>query len=521
MRTLIVLLALLSFASGCRRKDATSWQAGYEAPIFRTTLSFQQVLGDTLFTSGAGGELLFVYEDRLDAFLEQEITDIPDTTLSSVFSLPFGNITVGPNDQLLAQSQQVKMGIPNVELSFAILRQGKASFRLINDLSQPIDISYSVPCATLNGVPLSIQTTVPPATPTQDGFVDTIIDLSGYAFDLRGLQQNQCNTITTIVNAFVNANASPMLITNQDSIRLLLEMIDFYPQYASGYFGKQLLINEQQEERLEFFKNVKEGVLNPVDLSASIRLVNYGGFDNRFRLKQLQTTKKDGSTVDLQHPSVQVNQFLNRASDYPLTPVTKVLNFNSGNSNLVELFKGFPEKFKMSFDWEINPFGNISGGHDFVYTDRLPEAWFRIEAPVSFDLSSLVLVDTLSLDSVENSGLLDQITAAKLKLVCTNYFPFSARATMRFADDLKVIADNLIIPSSVFDASGKTTEPWKGVVPFPISSELLDELRLGGAIILEVKLDTGVPNGRIVVYPEYKMELSLVAEADVKHRAGK
>jgi len=519
------LLFVFLFLFSCSRKEATEWNTKWKAPILHGVLSFENILGDSLLKRGDEGNLIFVWNQSLSDLFFSDLIEIPDTAVFNNFSLPFGNVTLGPSDPLINQIREVKFNVPNADLVFARVKSGQVRVRLSNQVAEKIQLNYEIPSATINGQILSVSHLLDASTAQGPGTYFTSIDLSGYDLDLTGPAKNLSNTIYTRLNAIVNPNGSNVLVTNQDSLIIEMFLENIVVEYARGYFGKQKITIGPETTGFNLFDNRVSGDLQTGPIGIHLDVTNYAGFDARLKVNQFSSyNSKTGQQENLNHQLIGTPQNISRASDFPLTPTRYSWDLSSGVSNVQSLFAIYPNSFTSGFELEINPFGNISGGHDFVYTDNAFEIDLSVEAPLSFYLESLVLADTLTVTIDENDDIPGNLDETKLELIVENSFPFSCYVEFYdFSDNTPgaLLINQVRIEAATLLQDEKSTVPYAGIIPIPVAKSLIERLKSNNRVLMMVRLDTDLGGKQMRVFEGYKIDVSLVAKSTVAMKAGK
>ena len=73
----------------------------------------------------------------------------------------------------------------------------------------------------------------------------------------------------------------------------------------------------------------------------------------------------------------------------------------SNYSSLFDLMENFPEKLSMAGSAQVNLYGDISFGNDYVDADYIPELELEIEIPFRMGLDGVVLEEVYTLDPLE------------------------------------------------------------------------------------------------------------------------
>jgi hypothetical protein len=314
------------------------------------------------------------------------------------------------------------------------------------------------------------------------------------------------------------------LVTSQDSLIIELYLENIVVEYARGYFGQQSFVTANQTTPFDFFNNRVRGQLETDSISIHLDVTNYAGFDAVLKVNEFTARNaKTGEQVSLNHQLIGKPQNITRASDYPLTPTRYSWDLSSGVTNIQSLLNIYPTSFTSGFELDVNPFGNISGGNDFLYTDNAFEIDLNIEAPISFYLESLVLADTLSVN-VEEAEIPADLDETQIDLIVENSFPFSCYVEFfEFSNNEAgpLLINQIRIEAATLQADGKTTVPYFGIIPIPVARALLDKLKLNNKVLMMVTLDTDLNGKPMRVYEGYKIDLSLVAKSSISIKAGK
>jgi hypothetical protein len=517
-----LLVSVLVYS--CKRKEATEWNTQWKAPLLHGVLSFENILGDSLLKKGESGNLIFVWNKSLSDIFFDDLIEIPDTGVFDNFSLPFGSINLGPGDPIMNQVKEMRFNVPSADLLFAKVKSGQVRVRISNQVAEKIQLNYEIPSATLNGQMLSVAHLLDEADAQGPGTFYTSIDLTGYSLDLRGPGQNLSNTIYTRLNASINPSGNSVLVTSQDSLIIELYLENIVVEYARGYFGQQSFVTANQTTPFDFFNNRVRGQLETDSISIHLDVTNYAGFDAVLKVNEFTARNaKTGEQVSLNHQLIGKPQNITRASDYPLTPTRYSWDLSSGVTNIQSLLNIYPTSFTSGFELDVNPFGNISGGNDFLYTDNAFEIDLNIEAPISFYLESLVLADTLSVN-VEEAEIPADLDETQIDLIVENSFPFSCYVEFfEFSNNEAgpLLINQIRIEAATLQADGKTTVPYFGIIPIPVARALLDKLKLNNKVLMMVTLDTDLNGKPMRVYEGYKIDLSLVAKSSISIKAGK
>src|SRR5690606_19493615 len=110
-----------------------------------------------------------------------------------------------------------------------------------------------------------------------------------------------------------------------------------------------------------------------------------------------------------------------------------------------------------AMDITINPLGNISNGHDFLYYDSKLSAEMEVDIPLRLIATDLTLRKTVTVD-LPGSADAHAWKSGMLHLFAANGFPFSAGIELAIVDQngqiLAVLAPGGTVGSGVMGSDG-------------------------------------------------------------------
>ena len=178
-----------------------------------------------------------------------------------------------------------------------------------------------------------------------------------------------------------------------------MQFQDFEVKSALGYFGN-LQAGFSAEEILDDTIPLPNPILNMEGAKATLLLQNTIGADLRFNFDTLAI---DGQ--QLQHPSFFGIHDMARAQwiNGELYSATELeLDLTEDGSNLVTLVELIPENFKTVGNIELNPYGDISLGNDYLDVGQTPNLELLLEIPLNVGFEGIVLDDSYVLDPSSN-----------------------------------------------------------------------------------------------------------------------
>jgi hypothetical protein len=305
-------------------------------------------------------------------------------------------------------------------------------------------------------------------------------------------------------------------------LQIELNLKDIEPWYARGYFGQRDFSEGPRQQNVGIFDRIRSGTFTLERAKISLELKNYVGADAKLRLKELTSINtRTGQSVALQHSLIGLQQNIGRAADHPHVPTQYSYLIETANSNINSFLENMPNRLQSAFDLNINPFGNISGGHDFVYTDKSIEAALRIEIPLHLSANELTLIDTIRTDSINNPQV-NAIKEGTLSLIISNGFPLNGRMNFYFLEGNSLgekVFPEIILQAGLMNSEGKVETPWQSKIPVYISPDLWNRLRQRGRLVMITSFSTSNLPDRVHLYDHYKLEARLVADAEITIKA--
>ncbi|MBL4656997.1 MAG: hypothetical protein JKX73_03290, partial [Flavobacteriales bacterium] len=434
------------------------------------------------------------------------------------------SIKLGPGEAiptLGSGSQETKYDLNDVELKQIKIRSGSLTFELQNSVDEVVDLTYTMPVAIKAGLPFTITKSIPANSTVTDTF-----DLSGYTIDMRGVNFNDYNTIIAQFAAFISPLATDSAVINAgENFKIKYSFRDMKTKFAAGYFGSYE-ISDSYTDTIDLFSNIPMGALDIDSIGLKMKVENGFGIDAQLRIDMLKSINSNtGSSAELTHSvignSINVTRALNAAtSQTPFTYSVYDLNINTSNSNVDVLIETLPDQFQYAFVLKINPFGNNSGGNDFLYYNSDLRINVDLEVPVRFSASGLTLMDTLSFDlgTDPDSEHETTITGGFFRIFANNGFPFDAKLQVYLYDANFLIVDSLLsstfntILAAPVDVNNKVTSKLESRLDIPVDDDKIINFEKATRAIVKVVFTTK-PNNQIVsIYSDYELDLKLIGD---------
>lgn len=496
-----------------------SWDTHILAPLVSASLSINNLIPDSLLQANADSSLKIVYQNDIYKLSMDTLFNIPDTTLNNMYPIPSGwNLNPG---QLIVSNnlQETTYQLQGAQLRTIIIKSGFVKYTIKSLIHGVTDFIYSIPCAKLNGVPFSINIKVPAAVGSTPGIFSQIYDLSGYNFDMTGINQNKINTLFTSLSASLDAAGQPIVTGPSENLVIENTFYDLIPYYAKGYFGQNTFDIGPTVTNFSLFDRIIDGTVQLEDVNFNLNIENPIGMDSRLFITNLSSINTNsGNTIDLSNSLIGSPININRAAESNGIVYPTYANFplTTSNSNIKPMIENLPNKFGYTMQIVTNPMGNISGSNDFVYSDKLLKASLDMEIPLSFVANNLTLADTLNLTVSNNNGSQNAISG-NIILFADNGFPFNASLQFYLLNDANVVVDSLFdyantIVEAPINSSLRVIDKKLTKIVVPLSENKMTLLYNTKKVRLKVKFNTSAKPQYIKIYSDYSMDVKLVGD---------
>lgn len=512
-----IWLTISLLLSACKENmNEATWDIDIVAPVIKTTLTLNNLTKDSIIQTGSDNSLRVVYEKNLEEIFLDTLLTIPDTTITNnLFSvLP---LNVGSGQFIPELSQETKYYLKGAELTKAVASSGKVTVKMTSQLSSKLFFTYKIPSAKLNGAIFQFSGEIEP-----NGSVYEEFDVSGYTFDLRGLNGNKVNTMVTSFSGQVDpAGSGISLAANQTFITVENGFVDIIPEYVRGYFGNQVVKIGPDTATIKFMQRIIDGGIGLDSATLSLNFSNGIGADAKAKVNYLTAVNhRTGNTVNLTHPIIGTNVNISRAYETfiqsgEVIPSEKEYIFNNANSNLKQIFENLPEELLYSVDFELNPLGNISTGNDFYYNRHQFQAKLKLDIPLSLYSDNLTLIDTIDFNA-SGSTLARRIQNGNFRIVADNSFPMEAKLQLFLMDSNGVMLDSLITQSTIatpdLDINKKVIAPKNSTVIATITEAQSDAINETKKIKIKASFTTPLGNELVKIYSDNKLDIKLIAD---------
>ena len=502
-----------------------NWDLDVLAPVIKTRLDMGDLVADSLLETDSDGALRLNVEAPLIDFPLDSILKIPDTTITSAFTLPVALNDLPPGTDIFPLSNGTRYDLGDLALKKVILRTGKLRLQIKSIVETEVELNYIIPKAQRFGNVFETTQTIPAGSPGDTAYLELELDLSGYSIELTGPDGTGFNTLTTTAVLTTSENGDTVSIpSNKPFFFLKYGFVDILPDYGTGYFGQQSTSETEEAADIDILSRITDGQMFLDSVKIGLNLINGVGADARFRLNSLTSiNSRTNSSVNLTNSIIGSDVILSRAIDLNGTAEDVIESrrffyLDNGNSNIKSLIENLPDKIGFDFEFDLNPLGNVSSGNDFFYYDRPFEALMTVDIPLRATLSDLTLVDTLDWNLSENEAV-ESINSGSFTLVANNSFPLEGIIELVLLDENYQLLDTLVVPSTVSAApvgvDNRVIEALETRISIPVPTKESNILALTKYVRIQVKFNTSSQPDLIQFYEDNMIDIKLIGNLNI------
>lgn len=497
MKKLLFLLFIgLAFAS-CKKRDKAVWDTDWQVPLVHDSLTMSDLVADSLLTVVSGNYVLDI-NSSLFEFRLSDFVALPDTSVRNTFNMAL-NITAVPGTSFVNNVEEHVIDVGDVQLKKVRVKQGGVLLKVFNPIATKTFFTIQLPGVTKNGAVLSQEFVAPSGSQSNPGIASGFVDLSGYELDLTGEFGTSYNRIQSKMLVKSDPNGPTVNVLTTDNIIFEFTMNDVELDYARGYFGNEL-VSDTVYAQIDAMNNIADGLLDVDAMTFDLTIENGLKVNGKFKINSLKNINATGNTVSLIHPSIGTWNTINAAtgSNGMITPSNTTLNFTPGNSNFEQYIENHGAKNELSFQLQMNPWGNVSGGWDEIYDAHPLRVKLNGMFPLNIGLSDLIFQDTFAL-SLVNDPNKTNVKSGQIWVNAMNAFPFEGNLELHLLDanyhELAVVSGTSAIESSIFGSVVNGIMQKKSVVYFPVSETVCNDIGLVKYCMIKLKLNTYDANG--------------------------
>jgi hypothetical protein len=243
----------------------------------------------------------------------------------------------------------------------------------------------------------------------------------------------------------------------------------------------------------------------------------------------VRNTNALSNTVNLLGPNIGNDITVNPATGNwnTLSPsITNVL-FNASNSNIEEYIENLGVTHEVGYTFELNPWGNVSGGWDQVFPESRVRVQMNAQMPLSIGMDALTLQDTFDLTFNQDAEK-TRVVSGDLILKAKNGFPFSADVTLYFMGAngalLHTVQGTDIIESSQYGVLDMNTNVLvqPSEVLFSLSDDVISNINDVHKVVVRAEMNSPDPstgvNQQILISENAFIEVKLRSAFKTENR---
>ena len=505
----LCLFACIILLSSCKKEEATTWESNWVAPLAFGRLTLSDLTADNGYTDNAGIYHLY-FEKIISGFGTSDLTQIPDTNISQKFVVPLsgGPFQIPGNTAIITQNQNYSVETNGTGLRMVKVKSGQMIVHVksyVNAYLHPSFTLYNVSEVYGNNTDIDFALTPGSASAPTEGYYT--IDMSNKYVVLSGTSGFDYNKLSTHleIKTEQNTTADQNTIYGQDSVRFELLMSDLVIDYAKGYFGNDTY-SFNETFNLAESANMPTGLLELDQASFGFHVTHKMGFDGKLKIDNVMGLNTYMNTgVQLTGGNLYNPFFITRSIDNGGTASVSNydINLNEGNSNITSFMGSLPYSVLFTGSLQLNPFGNVSDGNDFFYSDQLTEAKLVVDVPLRLAASDLTLRDTLNVEVTT-----DAVRVSSLTLDIQNAFPMEWKLNLTTLGGA-VVATDLNVPSgNSIDALALASS---STLVIPISEAQWNAIKSEGKLIMQVISNTPSFPQLVNLYNSYFLDMRVKA----------
>lgn len=495
-RIIAVIIPLILLAC---KKEKTFWNSNWNTPLINDTLSLKNYYNDSTL-SYSGGNTINVDLTRtlLNVGIE-DLIQIPDTTISQVFSPSFNLNDIPPGYQFFNNIEEHVIDLGDVQLKKVMISKGTITLTVYNPVETKMNFTVQLPGVTKNGVIFEKTYSVSGGSNEQAAVKVETLDLSGYTVDLTGKNGLSFNKLQSKLIIQTDSNGSTVSIGTSNHFKFDAAMSDIRIEYAKGYFGNTI-ISDTSGINIDLFNHIIAGAINIPLSDLTLEIENGMKCALKGGLTMAQSSNYQGNTVDLTSNVIGNDVIINQAigSWSTLQANQQTIVFNTTNSNIVQYVENLGNTQLIGYKLQLNPWGNTSGGNDEIFPTSRIKVRVKTKMPLKIAANGFTVRDTFNFN-LKQDVTKTHIKSGVLTLDVSNSFPISCTPTLLLLDKNKQLLHNIPVTGEVTSGLYGTMDPKTGlmkkksILTIPLSKEVLSDIQLVNSIIVTASFNTPSP----------------------------
>ena len=452
MKKQIPFLLSLFFLSVACRKEKTRWDTEWGAPIINDTLSLANYYNDSTLVSNDGSTLNLNLSRTILNLGINDLIKIPDTVITQTTSPLFNISSISPGTSFINETEEHQLNLNGIQLKKVIISTGRIKVKVYNPIATKAFYTVQIPGATKNGSVFEQTYFVDAGTNSNPSTKEELLDLSGYTLDLTGTNFLNFNKLQSKIMVKTDPDGPSVSVLTSNIFRFDAEISDIKFDYAKGYFGNQN-ISDTSNVTIDFLNNFISGSLDLPSLNLSFHIENGVKVSMKGGLTLVENINSSGNTVSLNSSTIGSEIIVSPATGVwnSLTPSSQSIEFNSTNSNIEQYLENLGSNNKIGYNFQLNPWGNLSGGNDEIFPNSRIKVKLNGEMPMTIGSDGLTLRDTFDIN-FPNDESKTHVNSGVITLTAINAFPMSCQPIIYLLDENNFILHTVIGSSEISSA---------------------------------------------------------------------
>jgi len=497
-RQFFILLLLTILICSCKKKQ-TTWNTDWSAPIISDTISLSNLYNDsTLVSSNQTSIDLDLSRTILNLGLS-DLVGFPDTTINQSFNLNFSLSNVPAGYTFANTIEEHSFDLNDVQLKKVDVSSGTIKLKVFNSIATKVYFKIILPGITKNGLAFEQIFFVNAGTNAQPGSAEELLDISGYSFDLRGVNGLGYNKLQSQLIITSDPTGPSVAISSNNDFSFSAELSGLKFSYAKGYFGNTL-ISETAEFLVPYFNSIVAGNLDLPSANLDFEIENGMKFGIKGKIISAENTNSSGNTSQLVSS--------NLGNDFLISPATGAWNslqtssqhliFSAANSNIESYLENLGSSHQLAYQLQLNPWGNVSGGNDEIFANSRLKIKIKSQIPLIVGADGLTLRDTFNIDLKQNSNK-THAKSGLISLSVTNAFPLACEPILYLLNENGSILYIINATSQIYSSLLGSLNTQSGLfeksslLEFVLTEDIVENLDKIKKIVVQAKFDTPNP----------------------------
>jgi hypothetical protein len=285
-------------------------------------------------------------------------------------------------------------------------------------------------------------------------------------------------------------------ITSQHDFKFEGDLSDIKIDYAKGYFGNQIFA-DTSSFTVPYFNQIIGGGIDITNPNIQFTIENGLKVSMKSRLTYAENTNSNANTVTLNSSELNSDFYVSPATGswLSLNPSIQTKTFNSSNSNIEQYIENLGTEHKIGYQFQLNPWGNISGGADEIFPNSRVKVKVNVQMPLELGADGLTLKDTFNFDFSQDPSKI-HANSGILTLNATNAFPLSCEPKLYFMDENNFVLHTVLGSAQISSSNLGSVNPLNGLmekkssVDFILPSELVSNLSKIKFVVVEARFDS-------------------------------